>query len=80
MALDSDHHIRCTRETCAFVVHDRYFADKVKFTPGICPNCGGVLKVTDPFVMEESLTHVLQTNPRKRSFRRVVTIAEAESE
>jgi len=74
MALDSDHHIRCTRDTCGFVVHDRYFAEKQRFTPGICPNCGGVLMVTDPFSMTKSLTHKLQTDPRVVSFRRVVLI------
>jgi len=70
--LDSDHHIRCTRPTCGFVVGDTYFIEKTRFAPGICPNCGGVLHVVDPYTERRSATHVLQVDPRARSFRRVI--------
>lgn len=74
--LDSDHHIRCLRETCAFVVGDTYFVEKTRFSPGICPACGGVLAVVDPYTMDVSTTHRLQVDPRARSYRRVVEIEE----
>lgn len=78
-SLDSDHHIRCSRSTCGFVVGDTYMVEKPRFNPGICPVCGGVLKVVEPYTETTSLTHVIQVNPRHRSYRRVVTKAEAAS-
>lgn len=73
MALNSNHHIRCVSTTCAFVVHDRYFADKQRFTPGICPNCGSPVEVVDPFTTRVSRTHHLGINPNEAgSYRRVV--------
>lgn len=74
-SLDSDNHIRCTRGGCGFVVGDTYFTEKTRFTPGICPNCGGVVEVVVPFTTTRSLTHRLQVDPRERSFRRVVEVA-----
>lgn len=73
-SLDSDHHIRCTRETCGFVVGDTYFVEKPRFAPGICPVCNGVTHVVDPYTDDTSLTHELQINPRDRSYRRVIPI------
>jgi len=72
--LDSDHHIRCTRPTCGFVVGDSYFAEKPRFSPGICPACGGVVEVVLPYTTTRSLTHALQNDPRERGYRRVEAI------
>jgi len=75
-SLDSDHHIRCASLTCGFVVGDTYMVEKQRFPPGICPRCGANIRVVDPYTMVTSATHVLQVNPRHRSYRRVVTIEE----
>lgn len=73
-SLDSDHHIRCTNPQCGFVVGDTYFTEKTRFVPGICPNCGGVVQVVDPFTTTKSFTHALQVDPRDKSFRRVIVV------
>lgn len=73
-SLDSDHHIRCTSGTCGFVVGDTYFTEKRRFVPGICPRCGGVVEVVDPFTTTKSLTHALQVDPRDKSFGRVIGV------
>lgn len=70
-SLDSDHHIRCTNPMCGFVVGDTYFSEKPKFAPGICPVCGGVVEIVEPYTSTKSLTHTLQINPRERGYRRV---------
>jgi len=72
--LDSDHHIRCSAPTCGFVVGDSYFSEKHRFVPGICPRCGGVVEVVEPYTTTKSRTHTLQVDPRDRSFRRVIPI------
>jgi len=50
---DSQHHLVCQRGvrlgTCGFRVHDQYYRDKSRFTPGICPNCGGVVVACSPW-------------------------------
>jgi len=75
MGLNSNHHIRCLRQNCGFVVHDRYFADKPRFTPGICPACGGNLHVVDPFTETKSTTHRLGVDPSvSREYGHVVPI------
>ena len=44
-------HVRCTGD-CGFVVADRYFEEKNKFTPGICPKCGAPTYLAHPFTTE----------------------------
>tara|TARA_Y100000034_G_scaffold100070_1_gene123215 strand:- start:219 stop:437 length:219 start_codon:yes stop_codon:yes gene_type:complete len=31
-----------------FRVHERYFVDKPRFAPGVCPRCGGPVHVVKP--------------------------------
>lgn len=45
MSLNTMYHLVCSNNLCSFRVHDRYFQDKSRFEPGICPNCGGVVQV-----------------------------------
>ncbi len=33
---------------CGFRVHQRYFIEKTRFSPGICPRCGNPVKVVTP--------------------------------
>jgi len=70
--LDSDHHLRCTNDTCGFVVGESYFYEKQRFRPGIFPACGGVIRVVEPYTETRSTTHFLQVDPRNRSYRRVI--------
>tara|TARA_Y100000310_G_scaffold293381_1_gene322929 strand:+ start:666 stop:869 length:204 start_codon:yes stop_codon:yes gene_type:complete len=30
---------------CGFRVHDRYYEQKVRFTPGVCARCNGPLNI-----------------------------------
>lgn len=71
-SLDGDHHIRCASPTCGFVVGETYFTEKTRFTPGICPRCGGVVQVVNPYTTQLSATHILQIDPRERAYGRVV--------
>jgi len=34
---------------CAFRADERYFIDKPRFAPGICPNCGGPIDIVHAF-------------------------------
>lgn len=74
MALSMQNHLRCARADCGFVVHDRYFNDKARFSPGICPACGGVVNVVDAFTTRISTTHRLEVDPRQEEYRSVVPI------
>jgi len=44
---------------CGFRVHDRYFRDKPKFAPGLCPRCNGRISVVDQNTDNISETHAL---------------------
>lgn len=72
MSLNSEHHLRCFG--CSFRVHDRYFTDKLRFVPGVCPNCGGQVHVVDPFTDDRSRTHMLDIAEGSRTYRRVIPI------
>jgi len=48
---ESTVHIICGNE-CGFVVHERYFEEKNRFTPGICPNCGAPTHLVHPYTTE----------------------------
>jgi len=38
----------CTRTPkCGFRAYEEYFVDKKRFSPGICPNCGGPISVVE---------------------------------
>jgi len=43
-------HVRCM--SCAFVVNDAYFAKKTRFTAGLCPNCGSLVEIYEPYSTE----------------------------
>ena len=47
--------IICSKNTCGFRVHERYFEEKHRFTPGYCARCSSpvlfVLKGTDEVVL-----------------------------
>lgn len=34
---------------CSFRAEDRYFIEKTRFAPGICPNCGGPINIVRAF-------------------------------
>jgi len=40
----------CGREPkCAFRADERYFIDKTRFNPGVCPNCGGPVAIVTAY-------------------------------
>ena len=42
--------IICDRTaTCGFRVHESYFEEKKQFMPGVCPRCGGPLRIVKAF-------------------------------
>lgn len=63
----------CTRGSCGFRVHERYFLDKVQFTPGICPVDNGPLKVVDDATDQGVTGAAIDVDPSSSTFRRVVT-------
>ena len=64
--------IVCSRPTvggCGFRVHDRYFEQKKKFAPGVCPRCAG------PCVVVERGTDTIVPNREvNKSDGRVVVV------
>lgn len=74
MALLSRYHLRC--RTCAFLVHDQYFADKKRFQAGICPNDAGVVEVVQPFTSTVVRGVHVETNPESNRYGHVVEEAE----
>lgn len=34
---------------CAFRADERYFIDKPRFHPGVCPNCGGPVDIVEAY-------------------------------
>ena len=71
MSLNSNFHLRCRK--CAFVVHDQYFLDKIRFTPGVCPNCGGLVDVCVAYQDTPASGYHLGVDPGdSRTYRRVV--------
>ena len=37
----------CSEPRCGFRVHDRYFEQKKRFMPGICPRCNAPIKIVE---------------------------------
>lgn len=54
--------IKCTSNTCGFIVHDRYFEQKRKFAPGMCPRCGNATKLVYAGTNTESTEHVMDVS------------------
>ena len=43
-------HIICgASPRCGFRVHQDYFREKTRFMPGICPSCGGPIRIVDAY-------------------------------
>lgn len=63
--------ILCTRSSCSFRVHDRYFVDKTRFQVGICPVDGGPLKVVHNDTDNEANAQ-LDKDPNSSTYRRVI--------
>lgn len=38
--------VQCARH-CGFRVHDRYFEEKKRFLPGICPRCNAPIEIVE---------------------------------
>lgn len=69
---DARYHLVC-RNRCGFVVHDRYFALKTQFEPGICPRCNGGVDVCERYGGPVIREAYVGTDPGKvTDFRRVV--------
>ena len=59
MLPEDEPHLACSRPTCGFRVPPRYFELKPRFSPGLCPTCGGMVRAVDPFTETASTTHRL---------------------
>jgi hypothetical protein len=44
---------------CGFRVHDRYYADKSRFTPGYCARCGGLTAIVEARTSNVSESHIM---------------------
>jgi len=57
-----DHEIVCTQiflANCGFRAPDRYFADKPRFAPGVCPRCGNPVTVVEKGTNNEVATKIV---------------------
>lgn len=59
--------------SCSFRVHDRYFADKERFSPTGCPTCNGPLKVVNDHSNTKATGASIDIDPSSATYRRVVT-------
>lgn len=62
----------CIRPMCSFRVHDRYFRDKARFTPGICPVDGGPLRIVTDHTDQAILNKKIEIDPSSDNYRLVV--------
>jgi len=67
----------CTRPNCSFRVHDRYFRDKARFTPGICPVDGGPIRVVTDHTDQQILNKKIDIDPSSDNYRLVVDVVAA---
>lgn len=73
MSLNTMYHLVCSNPTCSFRVHDRYFQDKIRFEPGICPNCNGVVRVHIAYGALDPAMGI-GIDPSQSGFRSVVNL------
>lgn len=58
--------IICDRvATCGFRVHGTYFAEKKQFQAGVCPRCGGPVRVVKPFTDDRVPGATIETDRSK---------------
>ena len=66
--------------TCGFRVHEYYFAQKPQFTPGICPRCGGPLRIVKAFTDEKIVGATMDLDIDSRSRGKITVPAKAATE
>lgn len=64
--------ITCSNGVCAFRVDDRYFRDKPRFTPGICPNCNSPVQVVETHTTQRVTGAHVDTDPASQTYREVI--------
>lgn len=48
--LNTPQHVVCVGDNgCSFRVHSRYFEQKTRFAPGVCPNCNGPIAIVTAY-------------------------------
>ncbi len=56
----------CDRtESCGFRVHGTYFAEKKQFQAGVCPRCGGPVRIVKPYTDERVNGATIETDRSK---------------
>ena len=62
-------HIICDRtETCGFRVHGTYFAEKKHFSAGVCPRCGGPVRIVKPYTDDRIVGATIGTDRNNTSY------------
>lgn len=64
----------CSRSGCAFRVHERYFREKSRFMPGICPNCSGPIRIVQDHTDTLVVGRRIETDPGEHNFGLVVEV------
>jgi len=66
--------IICDRTgTCGFRVHERYFLEKEQFSPGVCPRCGGPLRIVNDYTDEKVPGAVMNLDQDSRDRGKITT-------
>ena len=66
--------IICARvPNCGFRADDRYFHDKSRFYPGVCPRCNGPVAIVGDNTDTVISGAKVDTNPGSPTYREVVT-------
>ena len=60
---------------CGFRVDAGYFERKVRFIPGVCPNCGGPVALVQAYTDQIVNSAALGRDPYDRSYRKVTVEA-----
>lgn len=66
------HQLACSRFGCGFRADTGYFVRKLRFTPGVCPRCGGAIVVVAAYSDSVVAYLGVQTDPDKSQYREVV--------
>ncbi len=74
MAGEKGVQIICDRtDSCGFRVHERYFSEKKQFMPGVCPRCGGPLRIVDAYTDNKIEGATMEMDVDSRSRGKITT-------
>lgn len=64
--------VKCANN-CGFRVHDRYFEQKKRFSPGLCPRCNSPISIVKPFTDTVVVGARMVTDPHASNAGEIIT-------